>query len=215
MLLYVSGPYTAYEDRTVQDNVVQARDIAAAFWKQGHAVICPHLNTHWPEFVYDGLTWEDFMKGDLQMIARCDGMVMTPDWEKSRGARIEREYAESLGMPIWVWPMMVTLHLTEQRCPEQCKAFAETLGQMYRTHLSKNADYSPANILLTGDVGLATRLWDKIARILNLQGFDLQVQKGNFSAPRANQNESIDDSFMDAAVYSVIGRLLRQNKWGH
>ena len=209
MLIYVSGKYTG----DIDANIAVATAVAVTLWELGHAVICPHANT--AHFEDAGkITYEQFIAGDLAMIARCDALVMVPGWEDSKGARAEWAYATSLGLPIYVFPDVPQLHLTEQRCPEQCQAFAETVGKMYRTHLAKNNDYSPANILLTGEVGLATRLWDKIARILNLTGFVLRVEKGDFNKPIEAANEPMEDAYVDAAVYSVIGLLLRQGKWG-
>lgn len=209
MLIYVAGPYRG----NVEANVNQARAIAIELWQIGHAVICPHANSYRMD---EGttITNEQFIEGDLLMVARCDALVMTPDWENSTGARAEHAHATRLGLPIYVYPDVPGLHPTEIRSPIQAQAFAEVCGQMYRTHLRKNADYSPANILLTGEVGLVTRLWDKIARLLNLIGFTMNVDVGHFNQPRAAANESIEDSYMDAAVYSIIGLLLRRNQWG-
>ena len=66
-------------------------------------------------------------------------------------------------------------HITEQRCPEQVAGFRAVLQDMYQTHLDKNADYSPANILGTGEIGLATRLWDKVVRYMSLLGFKIEA----------------------------------------
>lgn len=209
MLLYVAGPYSG----DVDTNILNARKVAIALWEKGHAVICPHLNSIHMEQDCKA-TYDDFLRGDFKIIARCDGLVMTPDWQASKGACAEHVYASSLHMPIWVYPDMPDLHLTEVRSPKQCQGFAEVLGQMYRTHLSKNADYSPANILLTGEVGLITRLWDKTARLLNLLGFELNVDVGTYKQPRQAQHESIEDTYQDSAVYSIIGLLLRRGQWG-
>ena len=245
MLLYVAGQYgpktngipteeldaflkTPEAQKGKDENIAKARAVAIQLWEIGHAVICPHLNTaHMERDCKIGHA--DYLRGDFQMIARCDGIVMIEGWEQSKGANMEHEYAKSLGMPVWYQrpslyvleteynidpSSLPELHITEQRCPEQVKAFAETIGKMHRTHLAKNADYSPSNILLTGEVGLATRLWDKIARILNLTGFQLIVNLGRFVGSREPMNEALDDAYLDSAVYSIIGLLLRQGKWG-
>jgi hypothetical protein len=85
---------------------------------------------------------------------------------------------------------------------------------MYRTHLDKNVDYSPANILATGSIGLATRIWDKVARFMSLNGFKLNLAKSEFTAPREPKNESIADTLLDLANYGVIGAVLLKEKWG-
>jgi hypothetical protein len=149
------------------------------------------------------------------MIARVDALVMVEGWELSKGAVQEHAYAEELGIPIFYAPEYPSLHPTEVNSPEQCKAFREQVGIMYRTHLSKNEDYSPANILLTGETGLVTRLWDKTARLLNLTGFKFQamLHEGIYP-PKTPKHESIMDTYQDLAVYAVIGVLLRKDKWG-
>lgn len=209
MLLYVAGPYGGDIDR----NIAQAREIAIALWERGHAAICPHLNT--AHFEIDcRADYEDYLAGDFNMISRVDGLVMTPDWESSPGAKREKTYAESLGMGVWIWPDIPDIHLTEKRAPQQCQAFRETVGRMYRTHLSKNADYSPANVLGPGELGLVTRLWDKVTRLMNLSGFNIVIASTDFVQVRTPKHEAIEDTYLDMAVYAIIGLLLRAGKWG-
>lgn len=211
MLLYVAGPYRGQID----ENIGKARTVAIAIWRAGHVALCPHLNTanfeaHAPELVQ-----EIYLEGDYAMLARCDGIVMVPGWEGSEGARAELAYARRLQLPEWHYPDLPAPHPTEKSYPAQCRAFLETVMRMYRLHLDKNADYSPANILATGEIGLVTRLWDKIARLLNLYGFRFRIEAaGTLEPPRQPKHEAVDDTFLDAAVYSIIGLLVRQKAWG-
>ena len=105
-------------------------------------------------------------------------------------------------------------HPTEIKCPEQAAGFREIVERMYATHLNKNADYSPANILGTGELGLATRIWDKCIRYLNLIGFDIRAELVQYRGPQVAKNESIEDTLQDMSVYAIIGLLLRSGKWG-
>jgi hypothetical protein len=172
MIIYVAGKYSGDTDA----NIDAARLVAIDVWKSGNVAICPHLNTVHFEQVPDlDLTWEDYLQGDFNIISRCDAMIMVPGWEDSRGAVAERVYAQSLAMPIYYYPDVPPVHPTEVKAPDQCKGFREILGKMYRVHLDKNADYSSNNILMTGMTGLTTRVWDKVARLLNLTGFKLRV----------------------------------------
>jgi hypothetical protein len=211
MLIYVAGKYTG----NVQANIDKAEQIAGALWGMGHAVICPHSNSAHYEDKFPEVTWEAYLQGDFNMISRCDALVMVDNWKDSKGAKMEHEYALSLGIPVYYAPDLPGLHPTEVVSPIQCQGFREQVGIMYRTHLSKNADYSPANILLTGETGLVTRLWDKTARLLNLSGFKFQamLHEGVFP-PKKPKHESINDTYDDLAVYAVIGKLLRTNRWG-
>ncbi len=175
MLIYVAGPYSAYEDFTVEQNIEQAEKIAAELWKKGHAVICPHKNTSHFEKWVEGIEYEQYMQGDFRMIRGCDALVMTPRWKDSKGARMEHEYAQRLGIPIHYWPEAPDLHLTEVRCPEQATAFSELVGKMYRVHLDKNADYclAPGTRVLNGKLQ-----WVPVETLQageTIVGFDEQV----------------------------------------
>lgn len=103
MLLYVSGPYMGKGEEATERNIQVARKVAMELWGRGHAAICPHANTAHFERECD-VTWEDYLRGDLLMIERCDGLVMLPGWENSRGAKMEKMHAEELGLPIWFAP---------------------------------------------------------------------------------------------------------------
>lgn len=213
MLLYVAGSYGARNGRTVADHIDIAREAAIAIWKTGNYALCPHMNTAHMDDDIDNP--ELFYAGTMELLRRCDGIVMLQDWQDSPGATTELKHALAVGMPVWYYPdLPSSIHVTEQRSPMQAKAFMETIMQMYRTHLEKNADYSPANILGTGEIGLMTRFWDKTARLMNLYGFTLEVNRSEYTTPKQPKNESVNDSWMDAAVYAIIALLYRQSRWG-
>jgi len=106
-------------------------------------------------------------------------------------------------------------HPTEIKNPNQAKRFKEIVDEMYQVHLDKNADYSPANVLGVGEIGIVVRLWDKMTRLMNLLGFEVNVEFVAYHGPKEARNESIEDSYRDMSVYAVIGRLYREGKWGN
>jgi hypothetical protein len=67
----------------------------------------------------------------------------------------------------------------------------------------KQQDYGPHNISKFGLVGLLVRINDKFERLCNLIQNKLDPE-----------NEPLEDSFLDLSNYAVIGRLIRQGKWG-
>jgi hypothetical protein len=72
--------------------------------------------------------------------------------------------------------------------------------------IKKHRDYGPKNISNSpygATNGLVVRMWDKIARIVNL------TKQGNVSA----ENEPLEDSFKDIANYGIIGLLVLRGKW--
>lgn len=46
----------------------------------------------------DDASWADYMKADLKLLLDCDYIFMLEGWEDSKGARLERELAENLGI---------------------------------------------------------------------------------------------------------------------
>lgn len=215
MLVYVAGPIRPKNGQTLEGNLQAAKDIALELWKDGLAVICPHANTDLPISVADKACEEaTWLNGDLEMVARCDAVVVCPGWETSSGTKGEIDFAKSREIPIYYYPDKPAKYVTERVSPIQCRAFIDTIMTMYRVHLKKNADYSPANILGTGELGVVVRLWDKIARLMNLTGFKLKVDIASYDKPKAPKNESVDDAYMDLSVYGIIGMLVRQGVWG-
>lgn len=81
-------------------------------------------------------------------------------------------------------------------------AFDAELRKMLQTFIEKNKDYGKGNILDTGEMGIIFRINDKINRLKNLQ-----------MSQKQPKNESIDDSWLDIAVYAIIAILLRSGKF--
>jgi hypothetical protein len=98
---YVSGPYRSKQGiYGVYQYIQAAREVALDLWRQGYAVVCPHLNSA----LMDGAVPDAvFLAGDLEIMRRCDLVVMVPGWQHSEGACAEREEALRLGMPVYEW----------------------------------------------------------------------------------------------------------------
>lgn len=101
-LVYVAGPFRAKPDAANQwvqwQNVLRAAALALEVWKvPGAVAICPHLNTAFYEGSAPAETW---LNGDLEILRRCDAVLMTRDWELSEGARAEKAFAEQHGIPV-------------------------------------------------------------------------------------------------------------------
>lgn len=99
-VVYLAGPYRAPTIRGVVQNIRAAEAVALQLWQAGFAVICPHMNTA----LLDGaITDEVVMAGDLELLARCDAIVMLRDWQSSKGAKAERLFAREHGIPVIHW----------------------------------------------------------------------------------------------------------------
>jgi hypothetical protein len=44
-------------------------------------------------------------EGDIELLRRCDGIVLCPTWAQSHGACAEREVALEMRMPVFEWPV--------------------------------------------------------------------------------------------------------------
>lgn len=56
-------------------------------------------------FAFQTLTedeeWKIAMQVCIKELAECDGLVLLPCWEQSKGAKIERQLADDLNIPIY------------------------------------------------------------------------------------------------------------------
>ena len=215
MLVYLAGPIRPKGDQTLESNINNAKSIALELWKKDYAVISPHANSDLPISLADkeveALRW---LNGDLDIIARCDAVVVLPGWEESAGTKGEIEFAKERNIPITYYPDLPEISSTELLRPKQVRGYIDIVMNGYRVHLAKNADYSPINILGTGEIGLATRIWDKVARLLHLIGFNIDISKSEYDKPKIAKNESFEDNLIDLSVYSIIWQLYHKGIWG-
>lgn len=90
-LCYIAGPYRSNTLYGTLENIRAAEKVALKYWNLGYAVICPHKNTSF----FDGalqLPNSTWLKGDLEMLKRCDAIVMMKNWRKSKGAMVEHNF---------------------------------------------------------------------------------------------------------------------------
>lgn len=102
-ITFISGPMSGHEDFNYPAfhevgeylNGLGVRFLSPAKGWTG-AEIPPPV----PEFAKP---WEFYMRESIKKLMDCDRILMLPGWENSRGACIEKELAETLGMPIEYW----------------------------------------------------------------------------------------------------------------
>ncbi len=131
MVIYTAGPYSpnAYNP-TIAGNIQRAKSVAVELWEMGYTVICPHLNTaHFERYI--DLPPEIYIERDLEIVKRCDGIVMLPDWEHSRGAVQELMTAREHRLKILFWPdvpRVEDLHAEKKRIPVKLDKALTWLG---------------------------------------------------------------------------------------
>lgn len=84
------------------------------------------------------------------------------------------------------------------------EAVDSILWEMRDTMIRKQKDYGPGNIGTFGELGVLVRVTDKWARLKNLL----------YDNPSAAQNESLEDTWLDLANYSLIALMVKRGIWG-
>ena len=96
-LVYIAGPYRSTTIYGTLQNIRRAEEVALKYWKMGYAVICPHMNTR----LFDGAAPDSvWLEGDLEILSRCDIIVMISGWKKSTGSINELKHASKLGLEV-------------------------------------------------------------------------------------------------------------------
>lgn len=90
--LYIAGPMSGIPDNNYP-----------AFFDAARRLRAMRLNVENPAEnpVPPCKSWLGYMRLSLLQIARVDGVVMLPGWQRSKGARAEHQLARNLGLPIW------------------------------------------------------------------------------------------------------------------
>jgi nucleoside 2-deoxyribosyltransferase len=114
-LLYLAGPYSAPSAWLIEHNVRQAEAVALQVWARGYVALCPHTMTR---FYHGALPEAVWLAGDLEMLSRCDGVLLLKGWEQSRGAQAERDFALRVGIPVFLTLLDVETRWRNDRAEE-------------------------------------------------------------------------------------------------
>lgn len=90
-VIYLAGPMSGI----VQFNHPAFHAAAAALRNHGRVVVNPaELNPDTSK------TWDECMRRDIKALSDCTTLALLPRWELSKGARLEFDIAQALGMTI-------------------------------------------------------------------------------------------------------------------
>ena len=99
--IYIAGPYTAADERGLENNTYAAIDAAIAVFRKGHIPYVPHL-THYVDVrakqTATPMTWQDYLRWDMPWLELCDAVLYLAP---SKGADLEVKRAQELRKTIF------------------------------------------------------------------------------------------------------------------
>ena len=214
--LYLAGPISGLPNFNYDAFAAAAAELRAA----GYTVLNPAENNDGDPHHPEGRPW--YLRKAIKQLLKADAVALLPGWEKSAGAKMEVAIANELGVParMWrsyvsngghTWPtdtvrvlvpsaMEVMLSVTDE--------FDAELLRIRSLHSGKRKDYTGgvgmlANYQHAGwAIGVDTRramfgrLAEKFFRIKSL-----------LSTGEKPANESLEDSYRDIAIISILSIL--------
>ena len=97
-VVYIVGPFWADNAWAREQNIRRAEALALEVAQAGFAVICVHAASRF----YPGVLPESFwLAADLEIIRRCDAVLLVAGWEYSTGSRTEVDDCRERGQPIF------------------------------------------------------------------------------------------------------------------
>jgi len=98
-VVYVAGPLFGPNDWEIRRNIHRAASLGYEVAKLGAYPVIPHTNTG---SVFIGTMSPEFWyAGTLELLRRCDAIILVSGWEESRGAVAEIAEAKRLNMPVF------------------------------------------------------------------------------------------------------------------
>jgi hypothetical protein len=97
-VVYVAGKFSAPDQWQRSRNVRAAETVAFAVAEVGAMPLNPLANT---ANFFGTLRDEFWYDGTLELLRRCDAVILVPGWEGSKGVAAEVKEAERLGMKVF------------------------------------------------------------------------------------------------------------------
>ena len=99
-LIYVAGRYRGKSPEAVQLNVQASRQVGVVCAERGWMPVTPCVMTAGFENLTDNDD-EFWLESTLELMLRCDAVVMAPGWLKSEGATNEYNEAKLAGIAVY------------------------------------------------------------------------------------------------------------------
>ncbi|WLT32264.1 DUF4406 domain-containing protein [Geothrix sp. PMB-07] len=108
---YLSGPMSAEDALTRNRHRFAALEASTLLWEAEVLHYCPHANS--PIIGNSDVGYESWMAMDLEVIRRCDYLLMIDGWNNSPGCLREMNVALNLHLPV-VYSVEAAIELDRQ-----------------------------------------------------------------------------------------------------
>jgi len=100
-IVYIAGPYSGATEAEVTRNIENARALALCLAVNHVQFVCPHLNSAHFDTAVPQVKYSFWVNMYLALLGRCDAIVTLPNWQRSKGAVAEVEFAKRCGIPVF------------------------------------------------------------------------------------------------------------------
>lgn len=97
-LVYIAGPFRAKTPFLIEENIRSAERVGLRVCEAGAAALIPHTMYRFFQHSLPDAFWLD---AGLDLLRKCDAIVMGPGWRSSTGSCREREVAILRQMPVF------------------------------------------------------------------------------------------------------------------
>jgi Nucleotide modification associated domain 1 len=103
----------------------------------------------------------------------------------------------------------------EERYPETTKEFKKILNEQYELFTRKQNNYGPENISVGTKLSTPEEITLSLTGIWFRQNDKIQRLKQLVLLSKKDQvGESVQDTYSDLSVYSIIAQIVSRGKWG-
>lgn len=97
-IVYIAGPFRGANAWDVECNIRRAEITGLSVAEQGAIPLIPHTMYRFWDGTLDDSFW---LACGIELLRKCDAVMLCPGWRRSKGTLAERAEAERLKLPIF------------------------------------------------------------------------------------------------------------------
>lgn len=97
-VVYIAGPFRGPDSWIVEAHIRKAEELAMRVAMCCAVPLCPHTMFRFFNGTVSDTFWLD---ATMELLRRCDAVMLTDDWYQSTGAKAEEREAREKGLPVF------------------------------------------------------------------------------------------------------------------